>query len=109
MSERRLDSISRSDFEHAVELLREQNLPGYHLSQRSVDARLGDVALSLARKRSSEAPPDNTPATDEQQASGNELQPRALPAQCDRQRGRDAVVVRGEGADRLGHETPVVS
>jgi hypothetical protein len=54
-------------------------------------------------------PERETLAKDEQQASGNELQPRALPAQCDRQRGGGAVVARGEGADRLGHETPVVS
>jgi hypothetical protein len=33
---------------------------------------------------------------DEQQASGDELQPRALPLECDRQRAGDAVVVRVE-------------
>jgi hypothetical protein len=41
--------------------------------------------------------------------AGTEAGVRALPAQCDRQRGGGAVAVRGEGADRLGHETPVVS
>jgi hypothetical protein len=33
---------------------------------------------------------------EEQRASGDELQPRALPPECDRQRGGDAVVVRVE-------------
>jgi hypothetical protein len=36
---------------------------------------------------------------DEQRALGDELQRRALPPECDRQRGGDAVVVRG--ADRI--------
>ena len=55
------------------------------------------------------APSLQRPASDEQHASGNELQPRALPAQCDRQRGGGADVARGGGANRLGHEAPFVS
>jgi hypothetical protein len=38
---------------------------------------------------------DQTVAPDDQRASGDELQ-RALPAECDRQRGGDGVAVRGE-------------
>jgi hypothetical protein len=36
-------------------------------------------------------------AVDEQRALDDELQPRALPPESDRQRGGDAVVVRGVG------------
>jgi len=43
-----------------------------------------------------DASSDQTPAPDEQRASGEELQPRALPPECGRQRGADAVVVRVE-------------
>jgi hypothetical protein len=74
---------------------------GAHLGQLETAASAAKANASIVELE--------TLALDEQQASGNELQPRALPAQCDRQRGGGAVVVRGEGADRLGHETPVVS
>jgi hypothetical protein len=45
---------------------------------------------------SASATEPQTFAADEQRASGDELQPRALPPQSDRQRGGDVVVVRVE-------------
>jgi hypothetical protein len=42
-----------------------------------------------------------TPARDEQQASGNELQPRALPAQCERSPKEAAAPLSFEPRERI--------
>jgi len=62
------------------------------MRRRMVCTRPTTPAFVKQRARSARGA---TLALDEQQASGNELEPRALPAQCDRQRGGGAVVVRG--------------